>query len=641
MTSDTSASEAVTKPLAQTTADVGESVPCPKCQAMNVVSELPARDYRCGDCGYELAHLDMTMQGTVRGVIAWVRSPGQVVKERYKVTGLLGRGGFGVTYLVDDLLLEGKRRALKEVPEILFDEYESRLLGRLNHPAIPDITDRFSDEGMNCLVLEFGGNRTLRSEQQRRGGRIPLFVLLPWLRQLGEAIIYLHNQDPPIIHRDLKPDNILLDDHDRVMLIDFGIAKESVVDGTTRTLGRAASQGFSPPEQVLGTGTDERSDVYSLGAIVYNLLTGTMPAAAYDRVTGALLEPITQFLPDIPPEIDAAVLKALELNINLRHGSIPEFLQCLDPARSGDTGAATIMIDPSNPAGGAGMNTGSSTSPSARLPSLRLPTGQTAAGPVPVGDIQPGSRKGPWIAVAAFSLFAAAIGGWWFSGAPGLDLLRDELASGGDDPVTDPVEPVTDPVEEVAEPSPQSAEEKPPEVAAENPGEAELPDAGTPDAKAAAAAAAAGLAVSGAGGSTNAAAASINTGDAGKKPATTAAGIPTSAATAVPSGPLPSIFSDEQSPEQSSKSHQASRPAGSLLDMFDEQRADKVKAAAAAQPQQATAPVKAAPPVTAKPKPKPKPRVVAKRPPPKRASPPPSSSSSSWGFKYKGAEKQY
>ena len=228
---------------------------CPRCKTPNQPLELEAREYRCAECGLELAHLDTAANGAIRGVFGWLLDIGQVVNDRYRVAAVLGKGGFGVTYLVDDLRLHGKRRALKEIPELLFDEHETRLLGRLNHPAIPDITDRFTRDGMVYLVLEFGGSRTLRTEQERQGGRIPVFALLPLIGQICSALTYLHAQDPPVVHRDLKPENILLDDNERVMLIDFGIAKESQADTATRTLGRAVTHGYSPPEQVLGTGT--------------------------------------------------------------------------------------------------------------------------------------------------------------------------------------------------------------------------------------------------------------------------------------------------------------------------------------------------------------------------------------------------
>ena len=161
---------------------------CPKCDTANEAEQVSKREYRCLNCGFELAHLDVSANGVIRGVFGWLRAVGDIIQERYRVKSVLGKGGFGATYLVEDLKLNRKRRALKEVPELLFDEYETSLLSRLNHPSIPDIIDRSMVDGMVYLVLEFGGNRTLGTERKRLDGRIPLATLLPWMRQLCDVL---------------------------------------------------------------------------------------------------------------------------------------------------------------------------------------------------------------------------------------------------------------------------------------------------------------------------------------------------------------------------------------------------------------------------------------------------------------------
>ena len=207
----------------------------------------------------------------------------------------------------------------------MFDEYEVSLLSQLDHPSIPIIVDRFTDQNMVYLVLKFGGNKTLATECKQQQ-KIDYQKLKPWIIEIANVLHYLHSRQPPIIHRDLKPENILIDDEDRVMLIDFGVAKESIDASVTRTIGRAASHGFSPPEQVMGTGTDIRSDIYSFAATVYFALVGHTPAAAHDRIAGAVLQSPSEQATGLPDEVDAMLVKALNLNINERPQTIAEFL---------------------------------------------------------------------------------------------------------------------------------------------------------------------------------------------------------------------------------------------------------------------------------------------------------------------------
>ncbi|MGQ0591265.1 MAG: protein kinase domain-containing protein [Gammaproteobacteria bacterium] len=386
---------------------------CPKCEAVNAEHDVIHAEYRCASCGFELAHLDIAVNGAIRGVFGWLRAAGDTIQDRYQVRSVLGKGGFGATYLVDDLRLNGKRRALKEVPEILFDEYETALLSRLQHPSIPDIIDRFAAGGMVYLTLEFGGSRTLASERNRQGGRIPFATLLPWMRQLCMVLTYLHTQSPPIIHRDLKPENILLDEDGRIMLIDFGIAKEATPSSMTRTLGRAATHGFSPPEQVMGTGTDQRSDVYALGATCYALLTGESPPAAHERVAGKELRPPGESSPEIPEGFGAALLQALSLNVNHRQQSVAEFSRMIEgsestaaPPRTPSASARTTMVGkvPSRP--------------TAKPKSIRIPTaGTTGPQSPPTAVPSPGaapSRMRMAIGIGAAAIIAIAGGGYYF-----------------------------------------------------------------------------------------------------------------------------------------------------------------------------------------------------------------------------------
>ncbi len=362
-------------------APMPDRIACASCGAdISTAQVVAARDYNCNTCHAELAHLDLAPNGMVRSVLGWLRAPGDVLHERYRIRGFLGKGGFAATYLVEDQRLNGKRRAAKEIPEIFFDERETEILSRIQHPCVPDITDRFTADGMVYLVLEFGGDRTLETVRIAEGGRVAQAKLRPWIDQLCDALAYLHAQSPPIVHRDLKPANILLDEADRVMLIDFGIAKEATPDMLTRTIARSASHGFSPPEQVLGTGTDQRSDVYALGATMYALLTGVVPPPAHERVAGVDIVPPRQIAPEIPRPVEEAILRALELNVAKRQATIGEFRRGLGAAELSGPQAVRTTAAPRTVAI-AGLDLGAAARPS---------TGQPVA--ASVGAVVPQSR---------------------------------------------------------------------------------------------------------------------------------------------------------------------------------------------------------------------------------------------------------
>lgn len=204
---------------------------------------------------------------------------GSILARRYRIISRLGVGGMGAVYLAEDLKLVGKQWAIKESlyhsqKPRTFEE-EARLLVTLNHPYLPHIVDFFPPEenGFSYLVMEYIKGQTLQSLFE--SNRVMAFVpIIKYAIQLCEVFTYLHQFTPkPIIYRDLKPSNVMVDDQDNIRLIDFGIARNysSEQDSDTVQLGTI---GFAAPEQYLNKQTDARTDLFTLGALMYYLLSG-------------------------------------------------------------------------------------------------------------------------------------------------------------------------------------------------------------------------------------------------------------------------------------------------------------------------------------------------------------------------------
>ncbi len=213
----------------------------------------------------------------------------RLLKKRYEIVGLLGKGGMGCVYKVVDRSQEGKTLAVKElrtdklraakVHEALVQfQTEAQILARLTHPNLPKVYDYFSQQGASYIVMEYIHGRTL--EQMLEGRRrkpVEEQQALSWAIQICRAMHFLSVQKPrPIVFRDTKPSNIMISHDGRVKLIDFGIARffKDEQDEDTYVYG---TPGYAAPEQY-GTGqTDVRSDLFSLGATLYYCLTGEHP----------------------------------------------------------------------------------------------------------------------------------------------------------------------------------------------------------------------------------------------------------------------------------------------------------------------------------------------------------------------------
>jgi serine/threonine protein kinase len=209
-------------------------------------------------------------------------APHSLIQNRYHIIRPIGQGGMGAVYLARDERL-GHTVAIKET---FFSEArlrkqferEARLLASLRHPALPVVTDYFSDADGDFLVMQYIPGDDLETMMVVDGQSFEPEKVLRWADEILDALDYLHTQEQPILHRDIKPSNLKLTTRDRVVLLDFGLAKGSA--GMASVAGSRSVLGFTPHyaplEQIHGTGTDERSDLYALAATIHHLLTGAV-----------------------------------------------------------------------------------------------------------------------------------------------------------------------------------------------------------------------------------------------------------------------------------------------------------------------------------------------------------------------------
>jgi serine/threonine protein kinase len=199
--------------------------------------------------------------------------PNSLIQNRYLVVQLIGKGGMGEVYLAVDQRLGSavaiKRTVFRE-DEALGSafEREAKILARLRHPVLPKVIDHFIETEGQFLVMEHISGDDLAKRLESAGKPFPLSWVMFWADQLLDALNYLHSHEPPIIHRDIKPQNLKLTDDNHVVLLDFGLSKDFDTSVQSEPAGSGSVVGYSPHfasmEQVRGTGTDARSDLYSL-----------------------------------------------------------------------------------------------------------------------------------------------------------------------------------------------------------------------------------------------------------------------------------------------------------------------------------------------------------------------------------------
>jgi tRNA A-37 threonylcarbamoyl transferase component Bud32 len=244
-------------------------------------------------------------------------------------------------YQVADLRLLGKLWAAKEMSDagltdpierqdaIARFKQEAQILAKLHHPNIPQVVDSFQEGNKHYIVMDYVDGDTLCDRMAKRGAPFKELEVRPWLTQLCDVLSYLHAQQPCIIFRDLKPQNIMVDRAGHIKLIDFGIAR-FLKPGKAKDTTSLGTEGYAAPEAHGQGQTDARSDIFSLGVSLYELLTGLDPTQ-----TPYNFPPIRKLAPTVSPAMEVIVQRAIALQPEKRWQSIADIQDALKGKWSG------------------------------------------------------------------------------------------------------------------------------------------------------------------------------------------------------------------------------------------------------------------------------------------------------------------
>jgi serine/threonine protein kinase len=256
-----------------------------------------------------------------------------ILNGRYRILEVIAKGGMGAVYRAQDETL-GVSVALKE--NLIFSEEASRqfhreatLLAALRHPNLPRVTDHFiiPDQGQ-YLVMDYIEGEDLRTRAKRAGSFSTTDAVLIGA-EVCSALAFLHSRKPPVVHRDIKQGNIKINPNGQVFLVDFGLAKIAEQGTETTTGARALTPGYASPEHY-GSGTDARSDIYSLGATLYSVLANRLPEDGLARkLDTATLSPIREFNPKVSEELQRVIEKSMEIDPAKRYQSATDFRNAL------------------------------------------------------------------------------------------------------------------------------------------------------------------------------------------------------------------------------------------------------------------------------------------------------------------------
>lgn len=366
--------------------------------------------------------------------------PNTILQGRYLILHRIGHGGMGAVYLAKDQRL-GSLVALKET--FFTDdrmrkafEREARLLASLRHPALPRVSDHFAEGDGQFLVMEYIAGDDLDQMLSKRDYAFAPAEVLTWADQLLDALDYLHTQKPPIIHRDIKPQNLKLTDRGQIILLDFGLAKGAVSDVALSTGGSSIlgyTPGYAPLEQIQAAGTDARSDLYSLAATLYRLMTNNSPADALRRATAVVNGEHDPLVPahEINQEVAAAVAlvlhRAMNLKCDARPATASDMRQALRtashapietivtaPARGETSNAATVINSLDAQTVAASTDEASPQHPATKVMGAAHSSNAPLVSPgvTAPNSTMPSRNRALWVAMVIVSLLAAGVVAW-------------------------------------------------------------------------------------------------------------------------------------------------------------------------------------------------------------------------------------
>src|SRR5216110_1690384 len=269
-------------------------------------------------------------------------TPGTTLQGRYRIVRRLGKGGMGAVYEAIDQRLD-TTVALKETfsaDQCLRRQFaqEAHLLALLHHPALPRVSDYFTEGDRAFLVMQFIGGADLAEIIATQPGPFPRQQVIAWADQLLDALIYLHTSERQVVHRDIKPHNLKLTSTGQIALLDFGLAKAtsselSGANSSTSIFGY--TRRYSPLKQIQDLGTSPQSDIYALGATLYHLLTGIKPPDALTRAAALVsarpnpLKPANEIIEAVGVELAEILTRAMAQNPDERYATAAEFRQAL------------------------------------------------------------------------------------------------------------------------------------------------------------------------------------------------------------------------------------------------------------------------------------------------------------------------